>query len=499
MSARLVGATGATASVPGGRGDACVGARRGACIEEAARVDAAPIEHRSAPVERWSAAGHRRVAGAVAIVLDRAEVRPSIIAIIAAEIVGHVGGWDALVDERAAVDEREIPDRRRFEPRLELRVGDHLEIAVRVERGAVARTHPTREHVSAHFDRARRKTHVDAARAVERVVEHTTACALVDVDADVSGAGDDHIVAHHTVLMLGRASAVLADRIGARATAAERETEARPAGMEELADDEVPFDEAFARVALEERGVRDAVAVDLLVIVDEVAAHDPPTSTHDVDRCDWVGRGARGFVEELVVLDEHVVGPHSRRTEAVRFDVRVEIVDTVATDDGVIGVADDVECVLAVGVIGAHSLDVEILECPVRAGDHEALERVEADARGERCKGAHDDGPRGGARRVRADVAGDLVGAIGEQDHVARLRALDCGAELGGGRDRDITRERVRDERKGRGEEDGDDGSVSEGRVGHAAKLRRARFVCQRRISTLAFLSLPLHRSHEEW
>ena len=142
-------------------------------------------------------------------------------------------------------------------------------------------------------------------------------------------------------------------------------------------------------------------------------------------------------VVELVALDQHVVGEDEGVTGTVALDLGVEVAQDVAADDGPLGVAEDVEGVLAVVVVGAGAVDDEVLEGPVRRRDLEPFERRGLDDGAAERGGAHDDAAVGGACGVAEEVGGDDVGAGGEGDDVAGLGVVDGGAQCGGGGDGD--------------------------------------------------------------
>src|SRR3546814_2444562 len=96
--------------------------------------------------------------------------------------------------------------------------------------------------------------------------------------------------------------------------------------------------------------------------------------------------------------------------------------DLVVLDDGADGIADDMEGMLAVVVVGADTLDDQVLEGPVGRDDMEALEQREAQPYRAKGRGAHDDGKVGQARPGGLDAgAGKFVSAGLKLDHRAQI------------------------------------------------------------------------------
>ena len=209
-----------------------------------------------------------------------------------------------------------------------------------------------------------------------------------------------------------------------------KESPTDAAGGVALAHDEIAFENAVARVALEEGGVGDVIAAPLLAVVDEVGPDAPAPATDDVD----LGHGIAGVacvrVAELAALDHDVV--RKGAAELVRLDLRVEVAQAAVPDAGEVGAAEEMKGVLAVGVDRADADDLQILEDPVGRRSLETLDGVELDdGRSERRR-ANLDRIVGGARDVAVQVLSDRVGAGRQRDHVARLRGVDRRDESGG-------------------------------------------------------------------
>ena len=86
----------------------------------------------------------------------------------------------------------------------------------------------------------------------------------------------------------------------------------------------------------------------------------PPTMSSLVTGFDVWPRVA---VSELVVLDHHVIGKLA--VGDVALHLGIEVAQPAAPDAQEVGVAEDVESVLAIGVDGADALNVEVLEDPM--------------------------------------------------------------------------------------------------------------------------------------
>ena len=188
---------------------------------------------------------------------------------------------------------------------------------------------------------------------------------------------------------------------------------------------QVALEQAVARVALEERGIADAVAERLLEVVDHVAAHDPAPSADHVDHGHRIGGVAGPGAVEAVALDQHVVGEHVAAARpdwlAVALDRGIEVAHAVVAQHRAVRRRQQVEGVLAEVIAAALALDRQVLEAPVGRGDAEALDGVEAQQRGLRGGGAQADRRARRAAATDVQIALDQVAARGEHDLVAGI------------------------------------------------------------------------------
>jgi hypothetical protein len=94
---------------------------------------------------------------------------------------------------------------------------------------------------------------------------------------------------------------------------------------------------------------------------------------------------------------------------------RVEFVELAVSNDGAIGLLDDVERVLAGRVVAANALEFEILEGPGQGVDDQSFEGVDAQDGVVTVLGAERDGGLGGTSVPNPAIARDVIAARCEQ------------------------------------------------------------------------------------
>ena len=194
-------------------------------------------------------------------------------------------------------------------------------------------------------------------------MRNNNAGGAIDVNAKVVAVGHD-VVGGQARGVLCNAFLVAA-KLCARGAATKRDAHAH-AGLRYVlrgANDQVALYAPAAAGAFHEDAIRDAVAAVFDKVADQVVQHLPAVGAHQVKGGGGALGGAGQGVGDGVVLQQAMVWPVA--TQAVDFEVGIEVFQFVVAQHQVGAVAKDVKGVFARALVFTHTANIQVFKHPV--------------------------------------------------------------------------------------------------------------------------------------